>query len=77
MSRAWPSSFYAVDYRPRTIEAEDEARFPPRYRLPAWPEGQDFESMVAKHGRPIGPFEKERHHLYRAFRSSADAAAST
>jgi len=62
----------AVDYRPRTIDPENEERFPPRSRLPAWPEGQDFESMTAKHGRPIGPFEKERHHLYRAFRSSAD-----
>jgi hypothetical protein len=64
-------SSFAVDYHPKTIESENEERFPPRYRLPAWPEGQDFESMTAKHGRPIGPFEKERHHLYRAFISSA------
>jgi len=65
-------SSFAVDYHPKAIESGPEERFPPRYRLPAWAEGQDFDSMVAKHGRPIGPFEKDRHHNYRALRSSAD-----
>jgi hypothetical protein len=60
-----PSSF-AVDYYPKTIEQENEARFPPRNCLPPCPEGQDFESMTAKWGRPIGPFEKDRRHCYRA-----------
>jgi hypothetical protein len=65
-----PSSF-AVDYHPKTtIEHENEARFPPRNRLPSCPEGQDFESMTAKWGRPIGPFEKDRRHCYRAIGSS-------
>jgi len=65
-------SSFAVDYHPKATESELEERCPPRYRLPAWPVEQDFDSMVAKHGRPIGPFEKDRHHNYRALRSSAD-----
>jgi len=46
-------SSFAVDYHPKTPESEIEERFPPRYRLPAWAEGQDFETMTARHGRPI------------------------
>jgi hypothetical protein len=69
------SSSYAVDYHPRTIEQEDEERFPPLNRLLPCPAGQDFESMTAKYGRPIGPFEKDRHHPYRASRSSAAEGA--
>jgi hypothetical protein len=68
-------SSFAVDYHPKTPESEIEERFPPRYRLPAWAEGQDFETMTARHGRPIGPFERDRHHLYRASRSSADGGS--
>jgi len=60
-----PSS-YAVDYCPKTIEHENEVRFPPRNLPSRPPEGQDFESMTAKWGRPIGPFEKDRRHPYRA-----------
>jgi hypothetical protein len=65
-----PSSF-AVDYYPKTIEQENEVRFPPRNRLPLPPAGQDFESMTAIHGRPVGPFERDRRHPYSASKSSA------
>jgi hypothetical protein len=32
---------------------------PPR-KYPPWPEGQDFDSLTKKHGRPKGPFELGR-----------------
>jgi hypothetical protein len=70
------SSSFAVDYRPRTVEPESEQRFPPRYRLPGCPPGQDYESLTAKHGRPVGPFEKDRHHSYRASGSSIVASSA-
>jgi hypothetical protein len=60
----WPSSSFAVDYHPKEIQRENEQRFPPRSRPSRLPEGQDFESLTAKYGRPIGPFEKGRSHLY-------------
>jgi hypothetical protein len=70
------SSSYAVDYHPKTIEQENEARFPPRNHLSRCPEGQDFGSMTAKYGRPVGPFEKGREHPYRASSSSAAGTGS-
>jgi hypothetical protein len=64
MSR-WPSSAFATDYRPKILERIEEVRrYPPRIP-PARPsEGQDYYSMVAKHGRPYGAFEKERRLSY-------------
>jgi hypothetical protein len=59
-------SSYAVDYHPKTIERENEGRYPPRNHHPRAPTGHDFESLTAKHGRPVGPFEKGRQHPYRA-----------
>ena len=37
--------------------------------------GQDFESLTAKYGRPIGPFEKGRCHPYRASGNSTVASS--
>jgi hypothetical protein len=74
---SWPSSAFAVDYHPKTrIKQENEERFPPRYRLSPWPTEQDFDAMTAKHGRPIGPFEKDRRHSYRVSRSSIVASST-
>lgn len=38
----------------------------PAYKHPPIPEGQDFVTMTAKHGRPIGVFESGREHQYNA-----------
>lgn len=32
-------------------------RYPPRHKVEPPPEGQDFDTLTAKHGRPRGPFE--------------------
>jgi hypothetical protein len=71
----WPSSLFAVDYHPKEIQQENEERFPPRSRPSRLPEGQDFESLTAKYGRPIGPFEKGRCHPYRASGNSTVASS--
>jgi hypothetical protein len=63
MSR-WPSSAFAVDYYHKAIEQKGDARFPPRIPLTLPAEGQDYDSMVAKWGRPFGAFERERRHPY-------------
>jgi len=32
----------------------------PARKYPPWPEGQDFDTLTKKHGRPKGPFEQGR-----------------
>jgi hypothetical protein len=49
-------------WRPRTPERPDH---PPRRRHPTWAEGENFFALTAKHGRPHGPFERERQLPYR------------
>lgn len=36
---------------------DNSKRYPPRHKPPPVPPGQDFDTMVAAHGRPRGPFE--------------------
>jgi hypothetical protein len=50
--QAWPRS--------RT----NDERYAKRYRSTPIEPGQDFQSMTAKHGRPVGPFERDRQHGY-------------
>ena len=47
-------------------QEEQNNRFPPRRRPDPIPSGQSFEELTAKHGRPNGPFDKERQLIYRA-----------
>ena len=49
-------------WRPR-IPDLDQVR--PGRRLPPWPEGEDYFALMEKHGRPNGPFDKERKLPYR------------
>jgi hypothetical protein len=43
------------------FKREDEnKRFPPRRRHAPIPPGQSYEEMLEKHGRPFGPFDKDR-----------------
>lgn len=53
---------YVPKWRPRI---EDEGHFPPRRRVPPPPEGQDFFTLTAEHGRPTGVFEHGRELPYR------------
>ena len=43
-----------------------EERFPPGRRSPPIEPGQSYEELTAKHGRPNGPFDKERQLPYDA-----------
>jgi hypothetical protein len=54
-----PSRFDDNDaaWRPAFPEKSDHR---PIRRHEPWAEGQDYFSMVEKHGRPNGPFDKER-----------------
>jgi hypothetical protein len=64
MSR-WPSSAF-VDHGRKILERIEGARqYPPRNPPVRPPEGQDFASMIVKHGRPIGVFEPARKLRYR------------
>ena len=45
---------------------EQNRRYPPRRRPDPIPPGQSFEEMTAAHGRPNGPFDKERQLVYSA-----------
>jgi len=47
-------------------EEEQNKRYPPRRRPDPTPPGQSFEELTAKHGRPNGPFDKERQLPYSA-----------
>jgi hypothetical protein len=54
------------DLRQRTwSDHRDPPRCPPRVKHPSTPDGQDYYSMTAKHGRPIGPFERDRQLPYK------------
>lgn len=48
----------------RARQDESRPQRPARRHAPI-PEGQDYDSMVAKHGRPYGVFEPGREHPYR------------
>ena len=39
---------------------ELDNRYPPRRRPEPTPPGQSFEELTAAHGKPNGPFDKER-----------------
>ena len=39
---------------------EKNRRYPPRYQHDPIPPGQSFEELTAAHGKPNGPFDKER-----------------
>jgi hypothetical protein len=47
-------------------DARDPPRSPPRVNYPPIPKGQDYFSLTAKHGKPIGPFDKDRQLPYKA-----------
>ena len=47
-------------------QEEQNRRYPPRRRPDLPPSGQSFEELTAKHGRPNGPFDKERQLPYSA-----------
>jgi hypothetical protein len=46
-----------------------DERYPPRarggFKAAAFPEGEDYFSMMEKHGKPIGPFDKDRQLPYK------------
>lgn len=48
----------ANDYFPRF--QSKEGRYPPRSKASPIEPGQDFQTLTEKHGRPFGPFDKER-----------------
>jgi hypothetical protein len=51
------------------FKLEDQnKRFPPKHRVPPPPPGQSYEELMEKHGRPHGPFDKERQLPYSAAR---------
>jgi len=55
------------DYFPKKadpLQAENAKRYPPRHRAPPIPSGEDFATLTAKHGRPVGVFEHDRQHVY-------------
>ncbi len=60
------SNEFDGNHKFRREEAGEQS--PPGRRGPIWPEGQDYFSLLEKHGRPHGPFERERVHLYKAVR---------
>lgn len=45
---------------------EQDRRYPPRRRPDPIPPGQSFEELTEKHGRPFGPFDKDRQLIYSA-----------
>jgi hypothetical protein len=45
---------------------EQNKRFPPRRRPEPIPPGQSYVELTANHGRPNGPFDKERQLPYGA-----------
>jgi hypothetical protein len=55
----------AHDYHPKRAPREDDERYPPKQRGPKTELGQDYFTMLEKHGRPYGPFDKERVLPYR------------
>jgi hypothetical protein len=46
-------------------------RFPPRRRSPPPDPGQSYGELFEKHGRPFGPFDKERELPYGVARVEA------
>ncbi len=63
MAQDIESDEWAV-WRPRIPRYEDHQPRPGR-KLPPWPEGQDYFSMLEKHGKPHGPFDPDRQLPYR------------
>jgi hypothetical protein len=60
----FPADYVPKAWRPR--QDAGDGPFPPRSPgPPAWAPGEDFASMTAKHGRPIGVFEHGREIVYR------------
>lgn len=52
--------------KPKTpLQRENEKRYPPRTRGVPIPEGQDYFSLIDKHGKIYGVFDKGRQHPYR------------
>jgi len=47
-------------------EEEKNRRYPPRRRPEPIPPGQSYEELTAAHGKPNGPFDKERILTYSA-----------
>jgi hypothetical protein len=47
------------DYFPR-FQPDRDGRYPPRSKAPPIEPGQDFQTLTEKHGRPHGPFDKDR-----------------
>lgn len=45
--------------RPERVQRKPD-RFPPRHKWPTTKEGQDYFTLTEKHGRPNGPFDRER-----------------
>ena len=51
-------------WRPKVPERPDHKIRPAR-KHPKWEQGQDFDTLTSKHGRPHGPFDLEREHPYK------------
>lgn len=51
------------NWRPKVALAEKQIGRP--YRHSKIDPGQDFEALTEKHGRPFGPFDKERQLPYK------------
>jgi hypothetical protein len=49
-----------VDFRRKTPNEENDYRSPPARKWPKIEKGQDFFTLTEKHGRPNGPFDRER-----------------
>jgi hypothetical protein len=48
------------EHRPERAPRKPPDRFPPRHQSPKVEDGQDFFTLTEKHGRPFGPFDRER-----------------
>ncbi len=53
------------DYVPGFKREDRGDKYLPRRQAPKIEKGQDFFSLTEKHGRPNGPFDKERKLPYR------------